>query len=92
METVHFYISGRVQGVGFRRFVVRQAAQNHLSGWVKNTSDSRVEVVAAGETKDVVPFLSACQRGPLFARVLDVHFVVDETLPEVQGKDFVVLR
>ena len=45
----HFLVKGRVQGVGFRWFVQREAAEIGLRGWVRNTDDGHVEVVAAGE-------------------------------------------
>ena len=45
----HFLVKGRVQGVGFRWFVHREAAEIGLRGWVRNTEDGHVEVLAAGE-------------------------------------------
>jgi acylphosphatase len=45
----HFLVKGRVQGVGFRWFVQREAAEIGLRGWVRNTDDGHVEVLAAGE-------------------------------------------
>jgi acylphosphatase len=49
---LHFLIQGRVQGVGFRWFVHREASELELRGWVRNTEDGHVEVVAAGEPGD----------------------------------------
>ncbi len=48
MPTQHFLIHGRVQGVGFRWFVHREAAEIGLRGWVKNTDAGDVEIVASG--------------------------------------------
>ena len=45
----HYLVKGRVQGVGFRWFVQREAAELGLRGWVRNTEDGHVEVVAAGD-------------------------------------------
>ena len=44
----HFMVRGRVQGVGFRWYVHREAAEIGLRGWVRNTVDGHVESVAAG--------------------------------------------
>ena len=48
---LHFLIRGRVQGVGFRWFVHREAAELGLRGWVRNNDDGEVEVLAAGDTE-----------------------------------------
>ena len=50
---LHFLIQGRVQGVGFRWFVHREASELDLRGWVRNTEDGDVEVVAHGEEADL---------------------------------------
>lgn len=84
---VHFFVEGRVQGVGFRYFVGNLAEHFHLSGWVRNTSDGRVEVLASGEP-DVIPsFLAAVEKGPLFARVdqLKHEPITQKTPPMRQG-------
>jgi acylphosphatase len=49
MTTKKFVVSGRVQGVGFRYFVVREAEALSLAGWVRNLPDGRVEVLASGD-------------------------------------------
>ena len=49
----HYLIKGRVQGVGFRWYVHREAATLGLRGWVRNTDDGHVEVVAAGDPEVV---------------------------------------
>ena len=50
---LHFLIQGRVQGVGFRWFVHREASELDLRGWVRNTEDGDVEVVASGSAEDL---------------------------------------
>jgi acylphosphatase len=62
-------VTGMVQGVGFRAFVQRQAAQLELRGWVRNRHDGVVEVVAQGPQEAIDRLRAALQRGPLFARV-----------------------
>lgn len=66
---LHFLITGRVQGVGFRWFVHREAAGLGLSGWVHNTEDGDVEVVVKGETADLDSLRRALYRGPRGSRV-----------------------
>ena len=54
--TARFFVSGRVQGVGFRHWAVRRAGALGLTGWVRNRRDGRVEVLAYGE-KDILDTL-----------------------------------
>ncbi len=64
----HVYISGRVQGVGFRYFTQRTANDLNLSGWVKNLADGRVEAVIAGPEEEVQKMIKQLKKGPGFAR------------------------
>ncbi len=73
-----FVISGRVQGVGFRFFAEEQARAGHLSGYVRNLPDGRVEAVAQGEEESVLRFERALHRGP---RMALVEHVTSEALP-----------
>lgn len=66
---LHFLIQGRVQGVGFRWFVHREASELDLRGWVRNTEDGDVEVVASGSTEDLAELRSSLRRGPRGSRV-----------------------
>jgi len=72
---VHLFISGRVQGVGFRAFTQREARRLKLTGWVKNLRDGRVEAVIEGPRGKVDALLAKVRRGPRAARVekLDVR-------------------
>lgn len=70
-------IYGRVQGVGFRRFVVSVALKCCLDGWVKNTQDGCVEVFAKGKTENIVKLIDACREGPFFSSVNDLRFLDD---------------
>lgn len=65
----HFLVKGRVQGVGFRWFVHREAAEIGLRGWVKNTDDGHVEVVAAGDAKQIAELKTALRKGSRGSRV-----------------------
>ena len=65
----HFTVSGRVQGVGFRWFVVKEASSRALKGWTRNLPDGRVEVLAQGEPDAVRELGEALARGPARSRV-----------------------
>ena len=62
-------VSGVVQGVGFRWFAARHGHSLGLRGWVRNLSDGRVEVVAAGEGPRMAEMEAHLRAGPRFARV-----------------------
>ena len=66
---LHFLIQGRVQGVGFRWYVHREASELDLRGWVRNTEDGDVEVVAHGEEPDLAELRASLRRGPRGSRV-----------------------
>jgi len=60
---LHLIISGCVQGVSFRAWVVRQAENLKLVGWVKNRDDGSVEIMAEGGKHNLVKFIAFCRRG-----------------------------
>lgn len=62
-------VSGCVQGVGFRAWVVRQAKKLSLSGYARNLEDGTVEVVAVGSEDSVRTLAAALENGPVLARV-----------------------
>lgn len=66
---LHAFVEGHVQGVGFRAFVIESAVRLHLTGWVRNTWDSRVEVVAEGLQPDLQSMLDLLRGGPPAAMV-----------------------
>jgi len=66
---VHLHISGRVQGVSYRRFAVREARSLGLTGWVRNLPDRRVELVAEGDEAGLEALISRCWEGPSLAIV-----------------------
>ena len=71
---LHAIVSGRVQGVNFRYFVMEQAAELDLNGWVRNRWDGSVEVTAEGPRSNLEQLLQALRQGPPMARVEDVDF------------------
>jgi acylphosphatase len=64
-----FLVRGRVQGVGFRWFVEREAHILGIAGWVRNNSDSSVEVLAIGTRDQLAELRSRLREGPRAARV-----------------------
>ncbi|MBF1989495.1 acylphosphatase [Fischerella thermalis] len=76
----HLFISGRVQGVGYRFATVDTASQLGLSGWVRNLPDGRVEAVFEGVQEVVEEMIRWCHQGPPAAMVKDV--VVEYEKPE----------
>lgn len=72
-ETRQVFVSGRVQGVGYRDWVVRQARQRQVTGWVRNRRDGRVEMLVSGEDEAVGALIDACREGPPLARVEQVE-------------------
>ena len=86
MMVLHFLIKGRVQGVGFRWFVQREASELELRGWVRNTEDGDVEVVAAGHVEDLAELRESLRKGPRGSRVdnLIEHYLDDN---EAEGLD-----
>ena len=89
-RTVRVFVAGRVQGVGFRNFVAREASQRPVDGHVRNLADGSVEAVFSGTPDNVAALCEACARGPYLARVDTLQVVEADPLPI--GSGFVVLR
>ncbi|MBM7623564.1 acylphosphatase [Sporohalobacter salinus] len=82
MIRVHVFISGRVQGVGFRNFTRSKAEELDIAGWVKNLEDGRVEAVFAGKANKVKEILKSIRKGPTFAKVDDIESKQEEYVGE----------
>ena len=80
----HFLVKGRVQGVGFRWFVHREAAEIGLRGWVRNTDDGDVEVLAAGEPDQLKDLMKALGEGSRGSRV---DAVIEHKLADSEGAE-----
>lgn len=68
-RVVRLFVEGRVQGVGYRAFLVREANALGLDGWTRNRQDGSVEAVVAGPEAAVAALIDAARRGPRHARV-----------------------
>ena len=72
-QTRRYFVCGRVQGVGFRFFVQREAEKLRVSGYVRNLFDGRVEVLAVGTAAQLDAMKRALDRGPRFSSVSGVQ-------------------
>ena len=72
MYCVKGFVSGRVQGVGFRYFVRRHADTHEIHGYAKNLADGRVEFLLQGDKASVQLVLEQIHRGPSYSKVNDV--------------------
>jgi acylphosphatase len=75
-----FFVSGRVQGVGYRYFAMDAAEQTGVSGYAKNLADGRVEVYAIGTIAQLRDFVRELRQGPALASVAGVAGVEAEIL------------
>jgi acylphosphatase len=75
---LHIFVSGRVQGVGFRMFAYDAAHRLNLVGWVRNRFDGDVEIVAEGPRQNLEILLGIVRQGPSVSLVTDVKFNWDE--------------
>lgn len=74
-RTVKIQITGRVQGVYFRRFTQKKAHGLGIKGTVRNMEDGRVEIIAHAEASILEPFIQWCYKGPITARVDHVELI-----------------
>ena len=81
----HIIILGFVQGVGYRRFVQWNARKFHLTGWVKNTEDGRVEVLVQGQKEKIDKLLGLCEKGPFLSEVKSVQVEWEEETQKFQN-------
>jgi len=81
---LHARITGVVQGVGFRYFVLQNAQDLELTGWVRNRWDGSVEVTAEGSHNALNTLLVKLRRGPLSASVEDVRYEFLDSKGEFQ--------
>ena len=69
MRAKQLVITGRVQGVGYRDWMVAEAGRLGVHGWVRNRADGAVEALVYGDTAAVEELLRLCRRGPRMASV-----------------------
>lgn len=86
-STLRAIVSGRVQGVGYRYFVVQRASALGVAGRVWNRADGAVEVEARGDRALLERLIGKLREGPTFSRVADVEVDWDPDLPPLDGFD-----
>jgi acylphosphatase len=79
---IHIFVTGKVQGVGFRAFVERSASQLGLTGWVRNVGYDQVETVAEGDSTVLKAFLETVRAGPRSSRVDQLSLTWEPPLAE----------
>lgn len=84
---IHYFVSGRVQGVWFRASTQKEAQQLGLTGWTRNLPDGRVEVLACGERNQLEKLEAWLREGPPLAEVTEV---IIEELPWEEHERFAV--
>jgi acylphosphatase len=83
-------VKGRVQGVSFRHYTARAAAQHNVCGWVRNLADGSVEACFEGDEADVQAMVQWCHQGPALAEVEELIEKQEEYTGEFS--DFSVRR
>ncbi|MBV9747599.1 MAG: acylphosphatase [Acetobacteraceae bacterium] len=78
MNAKRLTILGRVQGVGYRVWMRREAVRLGVSGWVRNRADGGVEALVYGDSAAVEELLRACRLGPPLAAVTSITEELDE--------------
>jgi acylphosphatase len=73
VEARRWYVRGRVQGVGYRNFAQRAAAELGLTGYARNLDDGRVEVYAVGPARQLSAMAGILHRGPRWAEVRGIE-------------------
>ena len=84
-QELHAIVHGRVQGVGFRYFVIEKALGLGLRGYARNTDDGQVEVLAQGPRPALENLLALLRRGPLAAHVSEVEIRWGEPTTHLSG-------
>lgn len=80
-EAVSIIVSGKVQGVSYRKSTVKKALELMLTGWVKNLADGSVEIHAEGTRENLLMLYEWCKEGPPLSDVTDL----DSKQIEVEG-------
>ena len=89
MATFHLIIKRKVQGVFYRVSAKKEAIRIGITGWVKNTPERHVEIIASGTEDQLQKFVEWCKNGPTEARV---EKVITEEVVDQHFDEFKILR
>ena len=87
MKSLEIIVSGRVQGVCYRAFVLEKARELNIKGYTRNLMNGDVEIIAVGEESILEIFINLLQKGPYMARVDNI-----ETSEIIIGDEFTDFR
>ena len=79
---IHLTVSGQVQKVGFRNFIIIAAKKLSLSGWVRNCSTNQVEIVAVGKSRKIDKFIKRVELGTFLSEIEEVSVISKTTVYE----------
>ena len=82
---IHVWVTGHVQGVGFRSFVQQSGVLLKLTGWVRNVGIDTVETVAEGPREGLEKFLEGVKKGPRAGRVDEARIEWEIAIGEFQN-------
>ena len=92
MAKVQVFISGFVQGVGFRAFVKKSALKIGVKGWIRNLRDGRVEAILQGEKDVLVKLIQLCKKGPFLSEVKSIEVFWNKNDNEKFFEGFEIIR
>ena len=73
-KNLHCFVYGRVQGVGFRKWIKTKSLEYSLKGWVKNCKDGRVELEISGQETLILEFIKILKKGSFFSKVEKIEY------------------
>ena len=86
-KSFNIIVTGKVQGVWYRRATLEKASKFNLTGWVRNITDGSVEIHVEGKEGDVLLLVDWCRSGPDLARV---HQVISSEVVVEEYKEFII--
>ena len=86
----HIIIKGKVQGVGFRYWLYKEAIQRNINGWVRNKISGEVEALLIGNDEEVNNIIKLCKKGPTSSKVTNIE--VQNYQKEYSRKSFEIIN